>query len=464
MPTAVPIGAASNMRSLDDPRVAELRSRLGGSVLTPRDAGYDASRWLWNGRIDRYPAAIARCTSTADVVTCVRFAREHDLELAVRGSGHAVAGIGLCNGGLVADLAGVKGIEIDPRLRRAWVQPGETWGSVDRATQAFGLAVPGGTDSEVGVSGLTLGGGNGWLMGAFGATVDNLLSVELVLANGNVVRASVQEHPDLFWATRGGGGNFGVATKFEFALHAVGPEVFAGAVYYSFEDTKEVLQAFRDVAETLPDPLTVYPCLIFDEGSRPVLCLAACYAGPVQDGERAAAPLRHVGRFIRDDLAPRPFVAWQSIMDAARPAGRGCAIRSHFLARIDDGFIDVVTHQFARAPSPLSVVVLEHCHGAIARVPTQATAFALRTNPYHFEILAFWDDLAKTADNLRWADDFMAATRPFSSGEVYVNSLDEAESGRVPEAYGVNFERLRLLKKKYDPQNFFHCNHNIPPA
>ena len=410
-PGAAPFGATGKMRTLDDHRVAELRSSLGGPVLTPRDLGYDSSRRVWNGRIDRYPAAIGRCISTADIVSCVRFARELGLDLAVRGSGHAVAGTALCSGGLVVDLSGMKGIQIDPQFRRACVQPGETWGSVDRATQAFGLAVPGGTDSEVGVSGLTLGGGNGWLMRAFGATVDNLLSVELVLADGDVVTASAQEHPDLFWAVRGGGGNFGIATKFEFALHPVGPQVFAGAVYYSFADTKGVLQAFRDTAEAFPDPLTVYPCLIFDEGSRPMLCIAACYAGPVADGERAAAPLRRLGRLLRDDLAPRPFVAWQAAMDKARPAGRGCAIRSHFLARIDDGFVDALTHQFVRAPSPLSVVVLEHCHGAIARVPPQATAFALRSNPYHFEILAFWDDLAKTRDNLRWADDVLTATK-----------------------------------------------------
>jgi FAD/FMN-containing dehydrogenase len=449
---------------LDNQGFEKLRSDLGGPVLTPGDPRYDSFRRLWNGRIEKYPAGIARCTSTADIAACVRFAREYDLNLAVRGSGHAVAGTALCNGGLVADLSGVKGIQIDPQSRRARVRPGETWGSLDRATQVFGLAVPGGTDSEVGVSGLTLGGGNGWLMGAFGATVDNLLSVELVLADGDVIIASSQEHPDLCWAVRGGGGNFGIATNFEFALHRVGPEVFAGAVYYPFANTKRVLQAFREVAEAFPDPLTVYPCLIFDHGNNPVLCLAACYAGPVADGERAAAPLRRLGRFLHDDLAPRPFVAWQAAMDAARPAGRGCAIRSHFLPRIDDGFVDALTDQFARSPSLLSVVVLEHCHGAIARVPAQATAFALRGNPYHFEILAFWNGPAETEVNLRWADDFLAATLPFSAGEVYVNSLDEAEADRVPEAYGVNFERLRLVKKKYDPQNFFHCNQNIPPA
>jgi len=452
------------MPNLDERAVAALRAHLRGQLLTRRDPGYDDSRRLWNGRIDRYPAIIARCRDVADIVACVRFAREYQLDLAVRGGGHAVAGTAMSNGGLVADLSGMKGIRLDPAARRASVQAGETWGTVDRAAQSFGLAVPCGTDSEVGVAGLTLGGGNGWLMGAFGATVDSLLSIELVLASGEVVTASADDHPDLFWAVRGGGGNFGIATKFEFALHLVGPTVMAGAVLYSFETTKAALRAFRDAARTLPDPLTVYPCLIFDDKSAPVLCMAACYAGPVEDAETAVAPLRRLGPPLQDDLRPRPFVAWQSSMDAARPAGRGCAIRSHFMAEIDDVLIDALIDRFARAPSRHSVIVLEHCHGAIARVPPEATAFALRRNPYHFEILAFWDDPAKAGDNIRWADDFLAATLPFSSGEVYVNSLDEAEAGRIREAYGVNFDRLRALKRKYDPQNFFHCNQNIPPV
>ena len=452
------------MANMDGTAVASLRAELRGQLVTRRDPGYDGSRRLWNGRIDRYPAIIARCSDVADIVACVRFAREHAMEFAVRSGGHAVAGTAMSNGGFVADLSDIKGIRVDPGSRRAWIGAGERWGAVDRATQAYGLAVPCGTDSEVGVAGLTLGGGNGWLMGAFGATVDSLLSVELVLANGEIVTASSSDNPDLFWAVRGGGGNFGVATKFEFALHPVGPTVMAGALLYPFGTTKAVLQAFRDTASMLPDPLTVYPCLIFDEKGAPVLCMAACHAGPVEDAQAAVALLRRLGSPCLDDLRPQPFVAWQSSMDAARPAGRGCAIRSHFMARIDDALIDVLIEHFARAPSRHSVIVLEHCHGAIARVSPEATAFALRRNPYHFEILAFWDDPAQAEENICWADDFLAATLPFSSGEVYVNSLDEAEAARIREAYGINFDRLRALKRKYDPQNFFHCNQNIPPA
>jgi FAD/FMN-containing dehydrogenase len=444
--------------------IASLGKALRGALIGREDARYESARRIWNGRINRRPLLIAQCVDAADIVECVRFARDYALPLAVRGSGHACAGTALCDDGLVVDLSRMKGVRVLPDRGVARAQPGVTWGDMDHATQAFGFAVPGGTDSEVGIAGLSLGGGNGWLMGAFGATCDNILSLDLVTADGMLLTASASENEDLFWALRGGGGNFGIATSFAYRMHPLGPAVMAGAVYYPFDQTCAVLARFRDFAKAAPDPLTVYPCLICLEDGTPILCMAACYAGPVEEGEQAVAALRYMGEPLSDQLKPMPFVEWQRSMDAARPAGRCCAMRSHFLADLDEGFVDALAEQFAASPSRHSVAILEHCHGAIARVSPAETAFALRTNPYHFEIIAFWDEPTETEANIAWCDRFFAATSPFSSGEVYVNSLDAGEGHRIREAYGPNWERLRHIKQRYDPTNFFHCNQNITPA
>ena len=446
------------------PAIAKLGEALRGTLIGRGDACFDRARRIWNGRIDRRPLLIAQCADAADIVACVHFARDHALPLAVRGSGHACAGTALCDDGLVVDLSRMKGIRVVADRGVVRAEPGVTWGDMDHATQAFGFAVPGWTDSEVGISGLSLGGGNGWLMGKFGATCDNILSIDVVTAEGKLLTASASEHQDLFWALRGGGGNFGIATSFGYQMHPIGPMVMAGAVFYPFDQTRAVLARFRDFAADAPDPLAVYPCLIRLEDGAPVLCMAACYAGPVEDGERAVAPLRHMGEPLSDQLKPMAFVEWQRSMDAARPAGRRCAMRSHFLAELADGFVDALIEHFAACPSRHSVAIVEHCHGAISHVAPTATAFALRTNPYHFEIIAFWDDPAETAANLAWCDRFLGATLPFSSGEVYVNSLDEGEEHRIREAYGPNWERLTQIKRRWDPTNFFHCNQNIPPA
>jgi FAD/FMN-containing dehydrogenase len=437
---------------------------LRGRLIGRAHPSYDRARRVWNGRIDRRPLAIAQCVDVADVIHCVTFAREQGLPLAIRGSGHAVAGTAICDDGLVVDLSRMKGIRVSPDEARVRAEPGVTWGDMDHATQVFGFAVPGGTDSEVGIAGLSLGGGNGWLMGAFGASCDNLLAADVVTAEGALLHASSTENQDLFWALRGGGGNFGIVTSLEYRMHRIGPTVVAGAVLYPFAQTRQVLARFRDFASNAPDPLTVYPCLLRLTDGTAVLCMAACYGGPIADGERAVGALARMGEVLDNQLRPMSYVAWQSSMDAARPVGRHCAIRSHFLADLADGFVDALVAHFAKSPSDHSVAILEHCHGAIARVEPDATAFALRRNPFHFEIIAFWDDAAQTAINLEWADRFLAATLPFSTGEVYVNSMDEGERHRIREAYGVNYERLRRIKRSYDPTNFFRFNQNIPPS
>jgi FAD/FMN-containing dehydrogenase len=442
--------------------VVALREHLHGRLVSPHDSGYDAARKVWNGRIDRRPALIAFCADEKDVVVAVRFAREHELLVAVRGGGHSCAGTAVCDDGLVIDLALMKAIDVDAGARCAHAQCGVLWGELDRATQAFGLAVPGGTDSEVGIAGLTLGGGNGWLMGVHGATCDNLLSAAVVMADGRTVAANSNENADLFWALRGGGGNFGIVTSFRYRLHPVGPTVIGGAVIYAYQDALKVLRHFRDFASSAPDTLTVYACLICDS-DQPVVAIAACYVGPAERAEAAVAPLRKWGTIVSDQLRAMSYVELQSLFDAARPAGRRCAMRSNFMAKLPDPAIEILVEGFRTTPSPLSAVIVEHCHGAIARVAPDATAFGLRSNPYHLEILGFWDPAEEDPTNLAWLERFFADMQPFNAGEVYVNSLDQGEGHRVREAYGINCARLVTLKAKFDPTNFFRCNHNIAP-
>jgi len=443
--------------------VAALREQLRGWLVSPDDPRYDAARKVWNGRIDRRPSFVAFCADEKEVVIALRFAREHELLVAVRGGGHSCAGTAVCDDGFVIDLSPMKAIEVDAAARSAQAQGGVLWGELDRATQAFGLAVPGGTDSEVGIAGLTLGGGNGWLMGVHGATCDNLLSADVVMADSRTVTANCNENADLFWALRGGGGNFGIVTSFRYRLHPVGPTVIGGAVLYAYEDALKVLRHFRDFASSTPDTLTVYACLICD-GDRPVIAIAACYVGSADGAEATVAPLRKWGTIVADQLQPMSYVQLQSLFDAARPAGRRCAMRSNFMAALPDAAIEILVEGFRTTPSPLSAVIVEHCHGAIARVAPDATAFGLRSNPYHLEILGFWDQAEKDAANLAWVERLFADMQPFNTGEVYVNSLDEGEAHRVPEAYGINYARLVALKAKFDPTNLFRCNQNIAPS
>ena len=449
-------------RTIPFAKIQAFKEQLRGQLVCRGDNGYDTARRVWNGRIDRRPALIAFCADDADIVASVRFAREHELVAAVRGGGHNVAGTAVCDDGLVIDLSLMKAIEVDATQRTARALGGVLWGELDQATQAFGLAVPGGTDSEVGIAGLTLGGGNGWLMGLYGATCDNLLAANVITADGQSVSTSAQDNPDLFWALRGGGGNFGIVTSFCYRLHPVGPAVIGGAILYAYRDALKVLRNFRDFARSAPDPLTVYACFIYDSG-QPVVAIAACYAGPHGRAEAAIAPLRDWGTIVADQLRVMPYLELQSLFDAARPAGRLCAMRSNFMADLPDDAIRILMEHFAATPSTLSAVIVEHCHGEITRVAPEATAFGLRRNPYHLEILAFWDGADQSPANIGWMNGFFAAMQPFNAGEVYVNSLDEGEGHRVGEAYGANYRRLTALKAKFDPTNFFRCNQNIPP-
>ena len=448
-----------------------------GDVITPGHHDYDDARAVWNGAVKRRPRAIVRCGDTADVAAAVRFARDRDLEIAVRGGGHNVAGTAVCNDGIVIDLSTMRAVSVDPIERTALVQGGALWGDVDRETQAHGLATTGGIVGHTGVGGLTLGGGIGWLMRKHGLTVDNLVEAEVVTAEGETVRASTDDHPDLFWALRGGGGNFGVVSSFRFTLHPVGPTVLAGPVFWAAEDTTDVLRFYRELADGAPDELgtvirlgTIPPLPVIDPDLhfRPAIAVASCYAGPVEDGERAVRALRHFGTPLVDLLGPTRYVEHQSALDDTVPHGWHYHWKATNLTGLSDTIIDIVANHSYDATSPRSYAAMFHLGGAVARSPRDATAYSGRDVDHNIIIDAAWlpeQDGTVGAAETAWAREFLDALEPHRAG-VYVNVLDsDDDTSRVHEAYGdTNYRRLAEVKATYDPENVFHNNKNIPPA
>jgi FAD/FMN-containing dehydrogenase len=455
----------------------ELGGALGGELLLPTSPGYDTARRIWNGAVDRHPACVARCTGVADVVAAVRFARDHDLEIAVRGGGHNVAGTAACDDGVVIDLSAMRAVWVDPAGRTAWVQGGALWGDVDRETQAHGLATTGGIVGHTGVAGLTLGGGIGFLMRRHGLAVDNLLAAEVVTAEGGIVRASADEHPDLLWALRGGGGNFGVVTWFRFSLHPLGPTVIAGPVFWAAGDTTDVLRFYRDFAAEAPDELgsvvrlgTVPPLPVIPDDLhwRPAIAVACCYAGAAEDGERAVRALRRFGTPLADLLGPSPYAAFQGSLDDTVPHGWHYYWKATNLAGLSDDVIAVIADHAHAARSPRSYAAMFHMGGAVARVPREATAYPGRDVEHNIVIDAAWlpeQDETVGAGETAWARTFLDALRPYGAG-VYVNFLDsDDDTSRVREAYGDDtYRRLAEVKAKYDPDNAFHHNKNIQPG
>jgi FAD/FMN-containing dehydrogenase len=445
-----------------------------GRWITPDHADYDVARAVWNGAIDRRPRFIARCIGTADVVTAVRFARDHDLEIAIRGGGHNVAGTAVCNDGIVIDLSAMRAVRVDPADRRAWVQGGALWGDVDHEMQAYGLATTGGIVSHTGVAGLTLGGGVGWLMRKHGLTVDNLLAANIVTADGELLRASEDEHPDLFWALRGGGGNFGVVTSFEFRLHSVGPTVLAGPIFWDASDVVDVLRFYRDFVRNAPDelgtvvrfgaapPLPVTPAALH---WRPVVSVGTCYVGPIEDGERALRPLRASRTPLLDLVGPKPYVGFQSALDSTVVHGWSYYWKSTHLPELRDDLIEVIGEHAFSCASPRSYVAMFHLKGAVGRVPEGATAFGNRQASHAMTIDAAWrpgEDFGERDTD--WTRRFFAALGRFREG-VYVNFLGSDEApDRIREAYGDSvYDRLVDVKTTYDPSNVFHHNQNIHP-
>jgi hypothetical protein len=445
-----------------------LKENFRGELLAPSDAGYDAARRIWNGMIDKRPALIARCAGAADVIQCVNFGREHNLLVSVRGGGHNVAGNVVCDGGLMIDLSRMKAVRVDPLHRRARAEPGLTWGEFDRETQAFGLATTGGQISTTGIAGLTLGGGWGHLARKYGLVCDNLLSVDLVTANGQFLTASAAEHEDLFWGVRGGGGNFGVVTSFEYQLHKLGP-VLGGILIHPFEKAREVLKLYGEFTSAAPDELASGLVLITLPDGTPVAGIVVCYNGPIEEGERVLKPLRAFGPPLADQIGPIPYTAAQKLIDAFYPSGLQNYWKSNFLKRISDEVIETMVSHCAKRPTPMCHGLIEHqLGGAVSRIDREATAFAYRDVQYSFMSLGVCTEPAEAEKCVRWAREFWESMQPCSTGGVYVNYLGrEADEGaeRVKAAYGPEtYQRLVALKNKYDQTNLFRLNQNIKPT
>jgi FAD/FMN-containing dehydrogenase len=451
-----------------------LRSSIRGPVISPDDEDYDAARMIWNGAIDRQPACIVRCTGVADVVAAVRFARERDLQVAVRAGGHGVAGHALCDGGLVIDLSPMKGISVDPVAHTARAEAGVLWGELDRETQLFGLATVGGIVTHTGIAGLTLGGGLGWLMRKFGATVDNLVSADVVTAEGELVRASEEANPELFWGIRGGGGNFGVVTSFEYRLHPVGPVVLAGPIFHPLADAPDVLRFYREFIADAPDELTTIfdlsvppplPSLPEEVHGRPVVMVGACYAGSPDEGAEVARPLKQFGRPLVDLLEPKPYTTLQSMFDPVVPHGWHRYWKSVELPPLTDGAIETLVEHASALTSPKSYCIVFQLGGALGRVAESETAFSQRGAAHNVNINAVWTEDDPDADrHIGWARGFFDAMQPHAGDHVYVNFLGDEGADRVRQAYGAaNYQRLVRLKRAYDPTNLFRLNQNIAP-
>ena len=443
--------------------VQELAGRLRGDVIRPGDQEYDRARRVYNGMIDRQPALIARCLGASDVQAAVAVAQAHQLEVSVRGGGHNVAGNAVTDGGLMIDLSATKEIHVDPGMRTARADPGVTWGEFDRATQAFGLATTGGFISTTGIAGLTLGGGLGWLMRRHGLSCDNLLAADVVTADGRLVRASADTNPDLLWGLRGGGGNFGVVTAFEFRLHPLGP-VVAGTIRYPLAMARGVLRYYRDFLAAAPDELGTSLALSTTDGELGVY-VVVCHCGAAADGERVVAPLRTFGPPRAIDVHARPYTEIQTASDAGFPFGLLNYWKSAFLRDLTDDAIDVTVEMIASVPSPRSFVVIEHLGGAVARVGPDESAFAHRDRRFNCSIVSMWSEPGETEANVRWTRRFWEALQPYVAGGVYVNYLGDEGPDRIVAAYGAaQYRRLVALKNAYDPTNFFHLNQNIEPA
>jgi FAD/FMN-containing dehydrogenase len=461
------------MVNVSSSAVDELKTAMRGQVLLPGDASFDEARSIWNAMIDRRPAIILRCAGVADVRRGVAFARDNGLPLAIRGGGHNIGGSALCNDGVVLDLSQMKSVRIDPAARRAYVEPGATLRDFDHEAQAFGLATPLGINSTTGVAGLTLGGGFGWLSRRYGMTVDNLVSADVVTADGELVHASADSHEDLFWAIRGGGGNFGVITRFEFALHPVGPLVYGGLVVLPIDQARDALLKYRAANAGMPQELSVWavlrlapplPFLPPEVHGKPVIVFAMCYTGDVESGPAAVEFVRAFGTPLGEHLGPMPFVMWQQAFDPLLTPGARNYWKSHNLDEIPDGLIDALLAAIDNLPSPQCEIFFGQIGEQTQRVPVEATAYSSRDTLYAMNVHGRWDDASEDERCVSWARAFFDAAAPFALGSVYVNFMTEEEGGRVADAYGPNYERLVGVKNRYDPRNLFRHNQNIRPS
>jgi FAD/FMN-containing dehydrogenase len=450
-------------RSLDDSLVDKLAAGLAGALLRPSDGGYDTARKVWNGMVDKRPALIARCAGTEDVIACVRFARDHDLLVSVRGGGHNYAGKSVCDGGLMIDLSPMKGIHVDAGRRVARAQAGLRLGEFDRETQAVGLATTLGVNTDTGIAGLTLGGGYGWLGGKYGLACDNVLSLEVVTADGQVLTASPTQNEDLYWGMRGAGANLAIATSFEYRLHPVGP-VLGGMVIYPIAKGRETLRFFDEFSASAPDELSTAALLLTAPNGDAAVAIAVCYTGALADGEKLVQPLRTFMTPLADLLARQSYTQLQTLFDEAWPPGRRYYNKSSIVRRITDAASEALVEYGRAMPTPVSAIALQQLHGAASRVAADVTAFPHRYDHLVLYVHPGTDDPAESDKIVRWGRETWTALQPFVEPAVYVNALEDAlEEGahRVEHAYGKNYARLTTLKKTLDPTNFFSQNQNI---
>ncbi len=472
--------ASLGVRTLDGNTVrignedmASLAGGLRGQVCVAGDAGYDEARTIWNAMADRRPALIVRCAGAADVARAVGFAAARKLLLAVRGGGHNIAGNAVCDGGMTIDLSRMKSVWVDPRARIARVEPGATLGDVDKETQAHGLAVPSGINSTTGIAGLTLGGGFGWTTRKYGMTIDCLLSADVVTADGAMRHASAKENPDLFWALRGGGGNFGVVTSFEFQAHPVGPEVLSGLIVHPLDDAPDLLKQYRRIADAAPDELTCWvvmrkapplPFIPTEWHGREVLIFALCWCGDMKAGEKAVAELRGLGKPIADVVSPHPFAGWQAAFDPLLTPGARNYWKSHDFTALSDAAIGEIVGAVRTLPSPECEIFIAHVGGRMSRIAADATAYPVRSSHFIMNVHTRWREASQDKAGIGWARKLFDATAKHAAGSAYINFMPDDEGGRVAQVYGKNHARLARLKTKYDPGNLFRMNQNIEPG
>ncbi len=452
--------------------IENLKSRVKGKVILPGDPGYDDARRIWNAMIDRRPAVIVQCTEPADVPNAVLFARDHELEISIRGAGHNIAGNAVCDNGMMIDFSGMRTVRVDVESRRAQVEPGATLNDVDRATQRHGLATPLGINSTTGIAGLTLGGGFGWLTRKYGMTIDNLASVDLVTADGSQMRCSDRENTDLYWAVRGGGGNFGVVTRFEFSLHPVGPEILAGLLVFPFAQARQVFAKYREFVKSAPEDMNVWvvlrkapplPFLPADVHGKEIVALAVFYAGNDPGGQKLIEPLRRFGDAHGEHIGAQPYTQWQQAFDPLLTPGARNYWKSHNFTDISDGTIDAILQFAGRLPTAQCEIFLGLIAGAANRIPADATAYGHRGTKFVLNVHGRWDHPADDARCIAWARDFFKASAPYASAGAYVNFMTAEETDRIAAAYGSSYARLVQIKSKYDPDNIFHMNQNIKP-